>query len=192
MYDQLRAINVKPFTENKDGLTYLSWAHAWDFFCKSVPGATYEIIKNTNGLPVFESDAGAMVYTRVTANGLTHEMWLPVMDHRNRAMKRESYVYKTSKGEQMVNAYTMMDINKTVMRCLVKNLAMFGLGIGIYAGEDLPDVESPTDLIVEQIKNAKNEQELNDIFKSAVKTFMSNSPAMVKLAEAKDARKSQL
>ena len=66
-------------------------------------------------------------------------MWLPVMDNANKTMKLNPYTYKTKKGEKTVSAISMFDINKAVMRCLVKNLAMFGLGLYIYAGEDLPE-----------------------------------------------------
>ena len=122
IFDTLNAVNVNGKTEEKNGLTYLSWAWAWAEFVKLCPDATYEIVKY-NGLPyVHDPDTGYMVYTRVTAGGITHEMWLPVMDTSNKAMK----------------VATMFDINKTIMRCLTKNLAMFGLGLYIYAGEDLP------------------------------------------------------
>jgi hypothetical protein len=80
-----------------------------------------------------------MVYTTVTAGGLTYEMWLPVMDNANKSMKLSAYTYQTRNGEKSVEAISMFDINKAVMRCLVKNLAMFGLGLYIYAGEDLPE-----------------------------------------------------
>jgi hypothetical protein len=66
-------------------------------------------------------------------------MWLPVMDGKNKAMKREAYKYMTKFGEKSVEAFTMFDVNKAIMRCLTKNLAMFGLGLYIYAGEDLPE-----------------------------------------------------
>ena len=138
-FQKLRSTNVNDKVEKKNGLTYLSWAWAWDAFKQACPEATYEVVKNPQGLPYFEDDSGAMVFTRVTAGGETHEMWLPVMDGANRAMKREPYAIKTARGEQWVQAFTMFDVNKAVMRCLVKNLAMFGLGLYIYAGEDLPD-----------------------------------------------------
>ena len=80
-----------------------------------------------------------MVYTSVTAGGLTYEMWLPVMDNANKSMKLNAYTYSTRNGDKTVEAISMFDINKAVMRCLVKNLAMFGLGLYIYAGEDLPE-----------------------------------------------------
>lgn len=121
---------------------YLSWSFAWSEFLKVYPLATYEVVKNENGLPYFADPSGAMVYVKVN-NGqdLIHEMWLPVMNGMNKAMKSEPYTYTTRKGETTVEAYTMFDINKTVMRCLTKCLAMFGLGIYIYNGEDVPTVE---------------------------------------------------
>jgi hypothetical protein len=144
-YNELRTINVNEKVEKKEGLSYLSWAWAWDTFKQKCPDATYEIVKSSEGLPYFESHAGAMVYTKVTANGETHEMWLPVMDSKNKAMKSLPYTYTVRDFntkqlvEKTVEAFSMFDVNKTVMRCLVKNLAMFGLGIYIYAGDDLPE-----------------------------------------------------
>ena len=82
-------------------------------------------------------------------------MWLPVMDGANRALKRTPYQIKVkdNKGvwsEKNIPAATMFDINKTIMRCLVKNLAMFGLGLCLYAGEDLPIDEDKQSKVVEQ------------------------------------------
>ena len=129
LFDKLYGTDVNNRTEKKNGLTYLSWAWAWAEFKKACPDATYEIVKQENGLPyAYDQNTGYMVYTRVTACGVTHEMWLPVMDYRNKALQ--------------VGQATMFDINKTIMRCLTKNLAMFGLGLYIYAGEDLPDGET--------------------------------------------------
>jgi len=121
-------------------LTYLSWAWAWAEFVKVYPTATYKVLKNKETMmPYFSSDSGVMVYTEVTVDNLTHEMWLPVMDGANNAMKNEAYEYSTKFGKKSVAAFDMFDVNKTIMRCLVKNLAMFGLGLYIYAGEDLPE-----------------------------------------------------
>ena len=88
-----------------------------------------------------------MVFTDVTIDGLTHEMWLPVMNGANAAMKDKPYQYQVMQWQNGKKvsvtkdcaAADMFDINKTIMRCLVKNLAMFGLGLYIYAGEDLPE-----------------------------------------------------
>lgn len=142
VFKTLNEVNVNDKTERKDNLTYLSWAWAWAEVKKRYPGATYEIVK-FNGLPyAFDPLTGYMVYTTVTIEGQTHEMWLPVMDANNKAMKAEPYTVKTKYKETEVKAATMFDVNKTIMRCLTKNLAMFGLGLYIYAGEDLPEKEA--------------------------------------------------
>ena len=142
-FEILNALNVNDHTETKDTgkvkLTYLSWAWAWAEVKKIYPDAKYEIIK-FNGLPyVFDEKTGYMVYTTVTIDGITHEMWLPVMDGNNRAMLDQPYEVKTKYGSFTVQKATMFDVNKAIMRCLTKNLAMFGLGLYIYAGEDLPE-----------------------------------------------------
>ena len=143
VFDVLNDINVNGHTESKNGLTYLSWAWAWAEVKKVYPDAVYEIEK-FNGIPyAYDPITGFMVYTKVTIGEVTHEMWLPVMDATNHAMKAEPYVITNKWGkETKVEAATMFDVNKTIMRCLVKNLAMFGLGLYIYAGEDLPEVET--------------------------------------------------
>lgn len=151
--------NVNDMTEKKNGFTYLSWALAWKEVLETYPTATYRIIKNENGLPYFADATGAICFTEVTIEGITHEMWLPVMDGANKAMKKESYTYKTKFGEKSVEAYTMFDINKTVMRCLVKNLAMFGLGLYIYAGEDLPNALEEVKIDKVEIKKELTEEE---------------------------------
>lgn len=140
-FEKLYSINVNENTETKQGLTYLSWAWAWAEFKKQYPEARYEIKKfGTEQKPYLEDkDLGYMVFTSVTVDDLTHEMWLPVMDSSNKAMKSTPYEYKTKKGVFTVASATMFDINKAIMRCLTKNLAMFGLGLYIYAGEDLPE-----------------------------------------------------
>lgn len=142
LFDELYRINVNENVEKKNGLSYLSWAWGWAEFKKKCPDATYTIKQfGDNQLPyVYDPNTGYMVFTSVTAGGMTHDMWLPVMDGANKAMKNASYTYDTKFKKNVVcEAATMFDINKTIMRCLVKNLAMFGLGLYIYAGEDLPE-----------------------------------------------------
>ena len=142
VFNELFAINVNDKTEERDGLTYLSWSYAWGEVVKRFPDASYEIVKQENGLPfVCDPETGYMVFTRVTIDGQTREMWLPVMDSHNRAMKSTPYKISTKRGEIAVAAATMTDINKAIMRCLTKNLAMFGLGLYIYSGEDIPEPE---------------------------------------------------
>lgn len=132
-FEKLSAIDVNAHTEKKSNLTYLSWAWAWSETKKACPDATYKI-KETE----FDEVLGFMCHTEVTIAGETLEMWLPVMDGANKSMKKTAYKYSTKYGDKTVESATSFDINKTIMRCLVKNLAMFGMGIYIYAGEDLP------------------------------------------------------
>lgn len=149
MFDALNSLDLNDKLEKRDNdkLSYLSWANAWTEFKAAYPSATYQVIKNPEtNLPYFtDPNVGIMVFTEVTVDDLTHSMWLPVMDSKNKAMKLAPYTYqvwdsyKKAYIEKMVQAATMFDINKTLMRCLVKNLAMFGLGLYVYAGEDLPD-----------------------------------------------------
>lgn len=157
-FEILNAVNVNDHTEVKDTgkvkLTYLSWAWAWAEVKKRFPTASYEIIK-FDGLPyVYDEKTGFMVYTKVTIEGVTHEMWLPVMDGNNRAMLDHPYEVKTKYNSFTVQAATMFDVNKTIMRCLTKNLAMFGLGLYIYAGEDLPE-DPDEDVKVKDQKKTK-------------------------------------
>ena len=154
VFDKLRAINVNAHTEQKDGLTYLSWAWAWDAVKKDYPNATYKIWKDEEGRPyIYDENLGYMVFTEVTIEGETLGMWLPVMDGSNKAMKSQPYEIQTKYKTITVKAATMFDINKTIMRCLVKNLAMFGLGLYIYAGEDIPEAESDDVLATQDEKD---------------------------------------
>jgi hypothetical protein len=123
-FEEVYAINVNDKTEKKGNLTYLSWAFAWAEFKKVYPDATYKINEFDGTFCSGNEKMGYMVQTEVTAGERTYEMWLPVMDSRNNAILQPK----------------MTEINKTIMRCLTKNLAMFGLGLYIYAGEDLPEM----------------------------------------------------
>jgi len=137
VFERLSAINVNDHVEKKDNLTYLSWAWAWSKTKTECPDATYKILETE-----YDDALGFMCHTTVTIEGETLEMWLPVMDGKNKSMRKKAYTYTTKYGEKNVEGATTFDINKTIMRCLVKNLAMFGLGIYIYAGEDMPESES--------------------------------------------------
>jgi hypothetical protein len=189
---ELLKVNVNDHTEKKDGLTYLSWAWAWSEIKQRCPDVTYEIVKTPNGLPYFESDAGAIVYTKVTINNITHEMWLPVMDSKNKAMKNQPYKYMTRQGEKTVDAFTMFDVNKTIMRCLVKNLAMFGLGLYLYQGEDLPEGDPEVTFIIRKLEESKNVSELQTNWKTAYQALQSLPDALKLANEAKDKRKLEL
>ena len=146
MFNALSNLDLSDKCEKRESLIYVSWSNAWSEFKSAYPSATYQILKNENGLPYFsDPNLGIMVFTEVTVDDVTHQMWLPVMDSKNKAMKLEPYTYsvwnnfKKAFEEKTVQAASMFDINKTLMRCLVKNLAMFGLGLYIFQGDDLPE-----------------------------------------------------
>ena len=156
-FEELMKVNVNGHVEKKKTgnveLSYLSWPFAWAEVKKRYPDANYEVVK-FDGLPyVYDPKTGYMVYVRVTIEGITHEMWLPVMDGANNAMKAEPYTYSVKEYkygkwtgnyvDKTVAAATMMDINKTMMRCLVKAVAMHGCGLYLYAAEDLPLDDEP-------------------------------------------------
>ena len=163
VFEELNAINVNDKTEKKKSgsteLTYLSWTWAWAEVKKRYPDAHYEIMMH-DGLPyVYDENTGYMVFTTVTIDGISHMMWLPVMDGANKAMKSKPYTYSTKyNGEKTVEAATMFDVNKTIMRCLVKNLAMFGLGLYIYAGEALPETEAEEQKTAQEVAKKKLEK----------------------------------
>lgn len=146
MFNALCNLDLSDKCEKRESLTYLSWANAWSEFKSAYPSATYRILKNENGLPYFsDPDLGIMVFTEVTVDDVTHQMWLPVLDSKNKVMKLQPYNYSIFDGfqkkyiEKTVKGASMFDVNKSLMRCLVKNLAMFGLGLYIFQGDDLPE-----------------------------------------------------
>lgn len=196
-FDDVYKLNVKDKTETKNGLSYLSWAWAWAEFKKLYPEANYAIKKfGDNNLPFICDEAtGYMVFTEVTANGITHEMWLPVMDGANKSMKNVPYTYKTKFGEKGVEAATMFDVNKTIMRCLTKNLAMFGLGLYIYAGEDLPEGEEvkTVSTVAQTTANDAWKAKLNACQSlGGLQTVWATIPATTKLNKELQALKEQL
>ena len=171
VFERLSAINVNDHVEKKKDLTYLSWAWAWSEVKRNCPDATYRILDTE-----YDDALGFMCHTSVTIEGETLGMWLPVMDGANKSMKKHAYTYQTRFGDKSVEAATTFDINKTMMRCLVKNLAMFGLGIYIYAGEDLPEAEVET-------KAAAKAATTTDV-KETLKKGTDNWNAVVKYIEA--------
>ena len=119
MFDALSTLDMSDKVERRENLTYLSWATAWSEFKYAYPSATYRIVKNPEtGLPYFSDSAlGIIVFTEVTVDEVTHEMWLPVMDNKNKGMKLDPYTYqawdsyKKQYTEKTVQAATMFDVN---------------------------------------------------------------------------------
>lgn len=128
-FSELNAVNVNDKTESKNGLTYLSWAWAWGEVKKRYPGANYTIYEDANGLFYHTDGKTCWVKTGVTINGIEHIEYLPVMDYKNKSIPLE--------------AVTSFDVNKAIQRSLTKAVARHGLGLYIYAGEDLPEGAEP-------------------------------------------------
>ena len=127
VFNTLNGINVNGHKEEKNGLSYLSWAWAWAEVKKAYPDANYTIYENANGWNYHTDGKTCWVKTGVTINGLEHIEYLPVMNFRNQSIPADSV--------------TSTDVNKAIQRSLTKACARHGLGLYIYAGEDLPESE---------------------------------------------------
>lgn len=125
---ELNNINVSDKTEKKNGLTYLSWAWAWGELKKKHPDSTYKIYENKDEWNYFTDGKTCWVKVSVTVNGLEHIEMLPVMDFRNQSIH--------------LDKVTSFDVNKAIQRALTKAIGRHGLGLYIYAGEDLPEEDT--------------------------------------------------
>ena len=124
-FQKLNSINCNDMIEKKNGLLYLSWARCWGEVKKLFPDASYTIYENKDGLFYHTDGKTCWVKTGVTINGLEHIEYLPVMDYKNKSIP--------------LAGVTSFDVNKTIQRSLTKACARHGMGLYIYAGEDLPD-----------------------------------------------------
>lgn len=131
VFEKLNSINVNEHTEKKNGLTYLSWAWAWAEVKKAFPEANYTVYENENGWNYFTDGKTCWVKTGVAIEGIEHIEYLPVMDFKNKSIP--------------ANAVTSFDVNKAIQRSLTKAVARHGLGLYIYAGEDLPEGETESE-----------------------------------------------
>lgn len=154
VFEILNAINVNGHTEKKNNLTYLSWAWAWAEVKKHFPQAYYTIYENKDGLNYHTDGRTCWVKTGVTIEGLEHIEYLPVMDFRNASIP--------------VDKVTSFDVNKAIQRSLTKAVARHGLGLYIYAGEDLPEAQNEADDkfgdIILSVAAAKDTEELKEIY----------------------------
>lgn len=172
---ELRKINVNEHTEKKGKFTYLSWSWAVDQLLQQDPTATW-----TYGDPVYFAET-LMVFCSVTAFGKTMTAQMPVINNQNKAIQNPD----------------AMAVNTAMQRCLVKAIALHGLALYIYAGEDLPD-EDPVDLTkeanfwLEQIALCKDMAELKDAYGKAYAVLSKDKSAVAKISAAKDIRKAEL
>ena len=172
---ELRKINVNEHTEKKGKFTYLSWAWAVDQLLQQDPQATW-----TYGEPVYFAES-LMVFCSVTAFGKTMTCQMPVINNQNKAIANPN----------------AMDVNTAMMRCLVKTISLFGLGLYIYAGEDIPE-EDIVDLTkeaqewVETISQCASMEELKNAYSSAYKALQNDKNSVALISKAKDYQKGVL
>ena len=145
IFDELYGININPHIEQDyKGLSYLSWAAAYKLAMDKDPAMNYEIVQDNDGMPFFSRGDVHIVKTKVTMFGETKEMFLPIMDNKHNAVTKPN----------------SRQVNDNIMRCLAKNIAMFGIGLPLYVGEDLA-----------QFKEKKVEKTEADRKKEAIETI---------------------
>ena len=145
VFETLNKVNVSEHIEKKNGLSYVAWAWAWQAVKEIYPKAQYKIYENEQGWNYFTDGRTCWVKTGVIIEDLEHIEYLPVMDYNNKSIPLEKV--------------TSFDVNKTIQRSLTKALARHGLGLYVYAGEDLPEGETkaePNKVSDELIQKAKD------------------------------------
>jgi hypothetical protein len=170
VFKALSGIDVNQHVEKKGQFTYLSWAWAVAELRKASPTATWEVIK-TDGLPFCKTECGYFVEVAVTVDGITLSQIHPVLDNNNKT----------------IPAPNAFQINTSIQRCLVKAIALHGLGLYIYAGEDLPSVElESVDVYVAMIRNTKTMAELQKVFIDVRNQVKANPAYTAPVTKAKD------
>ena len=174
VFEVLNAINVNEHTEKKNNLTYLSWAWAWAEVKKHFPDAFYTIYENKDGYNYHTDGRTCWVKTGVTIEGLEHIEYLPVMDFRNASIP--------------VEKVTSFDVNKAIQRSLTKAVARHGLGLYIYAGEDLPEGDDKFDEVLQKIAGVTDTEGLKDLYFTYEKEYKNDK----RFIQAVNDRKAEL
>jgi hypothetical protein len=174
VFKALSGIDVNQHVEKKGQFTYLSWAWAVAELRKASPTATWEVIK-TDGLPFCKTECGYFVEVAVTVDGITLSQIHPVLDNNNKT----------------IPAPNAFQINTSIQRCLVKAIALHGLGLYIYAGEDIPSVElEPVAVYIAKIREAKTMAELTSIYNAVALQTKSDASYLPILRSAATEHKS--
>ena len=129
VFETLSKINVNTYVERRNGLAFLPWARSWQLVKSIYPEAVYTVHENAKGMFYHSDGRTAWVKVSVCIEGIEHTEYLPVMDMRNQSIPLE--------------AVKSTDVNKAIQRALTKACARHGLGIALYAGEDLPEAAAP-------------------------------------------------
>lgn len=148
VFETLSKINVNDKVEKKNGLSYLPWAWAWSVAKQNYPSATYKVYENEDGFNYHHDGMTGWVKTGVTIEGMEMIEYLPIMDYRNQSIR--------------VDKITSFHVNSSIQRSLTKALARHGLGLYIYAGEDLPEEEPQTTKSTESPKPKKIKLDIGD------------------------------
>lgn len=174
--EKLLKENVNGHVEKKNGLSYLSWAWAWAEALKADPAATYKV-EMFGDKCYMDINGTAMVWVTVTMFGKPMTCQLPVMDYRNKAIPTP-------------DAFA---VNTAIMRCMTKALSLHGLGLYIYAGEDLPEADAPdVSEHLKAIESAQDADELKKAYVTGYKAAGNNVEAQKAIIAAKDKRKGEL
>lgn len=179
-FEELNSLNVSDKIEKKGGLSYLSWAWAWSELKKRHPRANYEVKTREDGRIYWDDGRTAWVVVSVRVpvfideveEAIVHTEILPIMDARNRSIPVENI--------------TSMDANKAIQRALTKAIARHGLGLYIYAGEDLPEAPSDAD-VKASIDACKNDDELRSIYRTLKGVYANDRQLVAWCAERKKA-----
>lgn len=167
IFDELYGININPHVEQDyKGLSYLSWATAYKLAMDKDPAMNYEIVQDNDGMPFFSRGDVHIVKTKVTMFGETKEMFLPIMDNKHNAVAKPN----------------SRQVNDNIMRCLAKNIAMFGIGLPLYVGEDLAQFKDnkKTEMelkkeAIDKINKLANTEEKSDKVFDIIEQFGKNS-----------------
>lgn len=157
VFETLNGVNVNGHTEKKNGLTYLSWAWAWGELLKRYPDSTYTVYENRDGWNYHTDGKTCWVKTGVTVEGKEYIEMLPVMDFKNRSIPAD--------------AVTSFDVNKAIQRSLTKAVARHGLGLYIYAGEDLPEGEEP-EPVPDKMEKSAEEADKEAMRRASIEVLM--------------------
>ena len=176
-FEELNSVDLTGKIEKKNGLSYVSWSYAWQETKKRFPEAYYTIYENKDGLFYHTDGKTCWVKTGVTVQDIEHIEYLPIMDFKNKSIPLENV--------------TSMDVNKAIQRSLTKACARHGLGLYVYAGEDLPEdldpkttnTTSTKKTLEEQIANCKTEDELSQIYNANKLVITSNDGLLQKMVE---------
>ena len=176
VFEVLNAIDCKEHLEKKNGLTYLPWAWAWARVKEYYPDAMYVIYENAQGWNYHTDGRTCWVKTGVIIEGQEHIEYLPVMDYKNASIPADKV--------------TSFDVNKAIQRSLTKAAARHGLGLYVYAGEDLPEAskskeQEEFDNVLNEVQGASDLKELEGIYHKHEAKYKGNTVFVSKVTQKK-------